>query len=85
MHIEPGVVQGAKMLLSYGAAAVSLGIAAKFALVNLKSNGLWALAIKSCLTTVVVFTSQIGRLLDVSSVLCAMGRMDYGTVHRCSL
>lgn len=55
MHIEPGVVQGAKMLLSYGTASISLGIAVKFALDNLKTNGLLALAIKSCMTTVLVF------------------------------
>ncbi len=55
MHIEPGVVQGAKMLLSYGTAAISLGIAAKLAIDELKANGLLALAVKSCLTTILVF------------------------------
>ena len=55
MHIETGVVQGAKMLLSYATAAASFGIAAKLAVESMKDNGLANLAIKSLIATVAVF------------------------------
>lgn len=55
MHIEPGIVQGAKMVLSYGTAAVSFGIAAKFAVQNIKDNGLISMLAKTILTTLFVF------------------------------
>ena len=55
MHIEAGVVNGAKMLLSYGTAAAASAIALKFAIANLKSDGLGALGVKSVFTTVLVF------------------------------
>lgn len=55
MHIEPGVVQGAKVLLSYGTAAISFGIAAKLAIDAIKANGLLALGVRSCLATLLVF------------------------------
>ena len=55
MHIEASVVQGAKMLLSYGTAALSFGIAFKLAMDNIKKNGFSSLAVKSILTTFFVF------------------------------
>lgn len=55
MHIEPGVVQGAKILFSYGTAAVSLGFLAKQSLESIQQNGLAQLLLKSLLTTVLVF------------------------------
>lgn len=55
MHIEAGVVQGAKMALSYGTAAVSFGIAAKLAVDSIKENGLLPLVAKTLVATVLVF------------------------------
>lgn len=39
MHIEPGVVSGAKMALSYATAAASAGLAAKMALDTIRRDG----------------------------------------------
>jgi ABC-type Co2+ transport system permease subunit len=55
MHIEAGVVDGAKMLLSYGTAAGVLGLSAKEALTNIKENGFISLVLKSILATIIVF------------------------------
>lgn len=55
MHIETGVVQGAKMVLSYGTAAVSLGIAAKLAVQSLQQSGAFSLIIKTLISTLLVF------------------------------
>ncbi len=55
MHIEPGIVQGTKMLLSYGAAAVSFGIAGKMAVSAIKESGAVSLMIKSVIATLFVF------------------------------
>jgi len=55
MHIETGVVQGAKMLLSYGTAAVVIGVTAKLAIDNIKQNGTLSLMVKSILSTILVF------------------------------
>ena len=55
MHIEAGVVAGAKMLLSYGTAAGVLGVTAKLAVDNIKENGLVSLVLKSILATIIVF------------------------------
>jgi len=55
MHIEAGVVNGAKMLLSYGTAAAVVGISAKLALDNIKENGAISFLLKSILATIVVF------------------------------
>jgi len=54
MHIETGVVQGTKMILSYGTAALSFGIAAKLAIDNVKENGVLSLMVKSVFTTILV-------------------------------
>ena len=55
MHIETGVVQGAKMILSYGTAIASFGIIAKLAFDNIKEKGLLPLLFKSLITTIFVF------------------------------
>jgi len=55
MHIEAGVVAGAKMLLSYGTAAAVLGTTAKLAMDNIKENGFISLIVKSILATIIVF------------------------------
>lgn len=55
MHIEEGVVHGAKMALSYGTAAVSFGIAAKLAVENIKNSGLIPMVAKTIMATILVF------------------------------
>jgi hypothetical protein len=55
MHIEAGVVTGAKMLLSYTTAAVVAGATAKVAWDNIKENGLISLVLKSIIATIIVF------------------------------
>ena len=55
MHIEAGVVNGAKMLLSYGTAAAVVGISAKLALNNIKENGAISFLLKTIIATIVVF------------------------------
>ncbi len=55
MHIETGIVQGAKMILSYGTAMASFGIVAKLAFDNIKKSGLLPLLLKSLIATVFVF------------------------------
>ena len=56
MHIEAGVVDGAKMLLSYGTGAGVLGMTAKLAYENMKENGLVSLVLKSLVAMIVVFS-----------------------------
>jgi len=55
MHIEAGVVSGAKMLLSYGTAVGVLGATLKLAIDNIKEYGLVSLVLKSIIATIVVF------------------------------
>ncbi len=55
MHIEPGVVTGAKMALSYATGAAALGYAARLAWDTLKRDGLVSLAARSVLATGLVF------------------------------
>lgn len=55
MHIETGVVQGAKMIFSYGSAAVVFGVASKLAIDSLKNNGALAFSVKTLLSTILVF------------------------------
>lgn len=56
MHMEPGIVQGAKIVLSYGTATVSFGIAAKLALENVKKSGALPLIVKTMLTSLLVLS-----------------------------
>ena len=56
MHIEPGVVDGAKLALSYATAAGAAGLGLKMAAENLKTaGGLSSLALRSVATTALVF------------------------------
>ncbi|PLX33618.1 MAG: cobalt transporter [Hyphomicrobiales bacterium] len=56
MHIEPGIVVGAKMALSVATATGAFGLAAKMALQSLRRDGgLAALAARSLVSTVLVF------------------------------
>ena len=54
MHIENGVVAGAKMVLSYGTSIVSFGIAAKLAVQSIKDSGAIPLLVKTIMTTFLV-------------------------------
>lgn len=56
MHIEPGVVTGAKMALSYATAAGSLGLVTKLAIDAIRTDSLGSLAIRSIVTTMLVFS-----------------------------
>jgi len=56
MHIEAGVVDGAKMILSYGTGAAVIGTTAKVAWDNIKENGFISLILKSIIATAIVFS-----------------------------
>lgn len=57
MHIEPGVVDGAKIVLSYATAAVSFGLLAKMASDTIRQDGgVASLALRSAATTALVFS-----------------------------
>lgn len=55
MHIEPGLVDGAKMALAYATAAGAAGYTAKLALDDVKSNGALTLAARSLIATIGTF------------------------------
>ena len=55
MHIEPGVVNGAKLVLSYATAAGGLALAGKMALDSVRTDGVSALAARTVATTLAVF------------------------------
>lgn len=56
MHIEPGVVQGAKIVLSYATAAGAMGLAGKMAIDTMKRDGgAISLLVRSVITTLLVF------------------------------
>ena len=55
MHIEPGIVTGAKLILSYATAAGALSVTSKIVLQNCrKASGLAALLLRSLITTALV-------------------------------
>lgn len=56
MHIEPGVVNGAKLLLSYGTAAAAGGYALKQAAAALVERGLPSLVARTSATAALVLT-----------------------------
>jgi ABC-type Co2+ transport system permease subunit len=57
MHIEPGVVDGAKIVLSYATGLLSLGLAAKMGAETVrKDGGIAALASRSAVATALVFS-----------------------------
>lgn len=55
MHIEPGVVDGAKLLLSVATATASIGYLAKEAWQNIKRNNAFTFLTKSIIATIAVF------------------------------
>lgn len=56
MHIEPGIITGAKMALSYATAAGAAAYAAKSALDTIRDSGLASLAVRGAIATGAVFT-----------------------------
>ena len=56
MHIEPGVVDGAKIVLSYVTAAGAIGYAVKQSLNTIRLDGVVPLAVRSVIATVLVFS-----------------------------
>jgi len=56
MHIEPGVVTGAKMILGYATAGGTIVAGAKLAWDNIKENGIISFLLKSLIATAVVFS-----------------------------
>lgn len=57
MHIEPGVVDGAKIALSYVTALGALGLTAKMAMNSIRQDGgISSLAMRSVITTALVFS-----------------------------
>jgi ABC-type Co2+ transport system permease subunit len=55
MHIEEGIVHSTKMVLSYGTAAVSFGIAGKLAINSVKESGIISMISKILMATILVF------------------------------
>ncbi|HEY8904540.1 MAG TPA: energy-coupling factor ABC transporter permease [Rhodoferax sp.] len=55
MHIEPGLVAGAKLFLSYATAMGAIGYTVKRAFDSVKQDGLTALALRAAMTTALVF------------------------------
>lgn len=55
MHIEPGVVDGAKMVLSYGTAAAGAGLGLKMIADDLKSHNALSFAARAVLATIGTF------------------------------
>lgn len=55
MHIEPGVVEGAKLILSYGTAAAALGYAARLAWQTVQKEGTLSVALRAAIASVLVF------------------------------
>ena len=57
MHIEPGIVDGAKILLSYATGAASIGVACKLAVDALRRDGgALPLMLRTAATTALVFS-----------------------------
>jgi ABC-type Co2+ transport system permease subunit len=56
MHIEPGIVTGAKLVLSYATATVAAGCALKLAAETMREQGIASLALRTFTTTVLVFS-----------------------------
>ncbi len=57
MHIEPGVVDGAKILLSIGTAAAAIGLGAKMVWTSVREDGgIAALGLRSVAATIAVFS-----------------------------
>ena len=55
MHIEPGVVDGAKMVLAYGTAAAAGGYSLKLAADDLRTHSIPSFAVRSAVAVATVF------------------------------
>jgi ABC-type Co2+ transport system permease subunit len=55
MHIEPGIVDGTKIVLSYATAVATGGYAAKLAVDAAREQGIASLAVRTTVTTALVF------------------------------
>lgn len=55
MHIEPGIVTGAKIVLSYATALGALGWSARLSINAIKDNGVINLLARSVMTSLLVF------------------------------
>jgi len=55
MHIEPGLVDGAKLALSYTTAAACIGYTAKLSADAIRKDGAAALLLRAALATALVF------------------------------
>ena len=56
MHIEPGIVTGAKIVLSYATAAAAATFTVKTAIATLREQGVGSLLARSAMATAAVFT-----------------------------
>ena len=56
MHIEPGIVTGAKLVLSYATGIAACGVALKLAVETAREQGVGSLALRTLATTALVFT-----------------------------
>jgi ABC-type Co2+ transport system permease subunit len=56
MHIEPGIVDGAKMVLGYATATGAIGYSAKLALDTVKRDGVAPLAVRAVIAALLVFS-----------------------------
>ncbi|WP_262047675.1 energy-coupling factor ABC transporter permease [Bradyrhizobium sp. Bra78] len=56
MHIEPGIVTGAKLVLSYATGIAAGGVALKLAAETVREQGITSLAARTLATTGLVFT-----------------------------
>ena len=56
MHIEPGIVEGTKIALSYGTAVAALAVTAKVAFDTFKKDGLLSLTSRSLLAALLVLS-----------------------------
>ncbi|RDI96704.1 cobalt transporter [Meiothermus sp. QL-1] len=80
MHIEPGVVQGAKLYLSYGTGAAVLGVALGAAAHHLRAHGAGPLALRGLLATLgtlVCFEVLPHPAVGVSEVHLILGTTFY--------
>ncbi|GAB5376535.1 MAG: energy-coupling factor ABC transporter permease [Acuticoccus sp.] len=81
MHIEPGVVSGAKMALSYATAAASAGLAAKMALDTIRRDGgvvaLLGRAVAATLLVLIFFEIFPHYAVGVSEVHLILGTTLY--------
>jgi len=70
MHIEPGVVSGAKIFLSYGTASAAIGYGARLALKTIKSDGLGRLLARSAIATLSLSCISTWSLCARSGCMC---------------